>query len=218
MIRSWGVPLKGTPRGAVEVLYGTKQLAYSELFVDLDTGDDIAVDLKQPVMKIITVKIPKESLPGQPAKPADRKAKKYLLKLKPFEYFEKGSDPKVGLKSRAVLQSLRRPMCSAHQLKEEGLSLLRNGLYSKAIRHFHFLLLCIKKRKRWSLSDHLLTRYINWCILELKRAKLVLKAIGLDTDMLREAAKRHPHWRRRSRGLGPDRNRVFILDESYQTT
>jgi hypothetical protein len=203
VIKSFGVPLKRTPKDAVEVLYGTEQLTKGEL---------------TPSMKGVATKrcFVVERLPaspyGQTYTRSDQKVKKNLLKLEPSEYFERSSDPKFGLRERAALQTLKSTLYNIQDLKSSALLGLRIGMKSDGLHLLHRLLQSIKRRKRWSLYDHLISRYILWNIGEIKQAKLVLAAIGLEPCDLRHALRVTVARTRFPRA------RCFVLDESYQTS
>jgi len=188
--------------GAVEVLHGPEALTYGEITPSSKR--------KEPIMRSIIVEIPPASPLAVPYTREEHKAKKNLLKLQPFEYFERSSDPKFGLRERAALQSLKGSLNKVQEVRLSTLKMLRAGLKTDGLHILHRSVQCIKRRSKWSLYDHLLTRYLLWSILEIKRAKLVLLAIGLEPDCLRHSL----NVGRTRKGL--PRTRLFVLDESYQ--
>jgi len=188
----------------VDVLHGREGLTYGEIAPSSKR--------KEPTMRSIVVEIPPASPLAVPYTREEHKAKKNLLKLKPFEYFEKSSDPKFGLRERAALQSLKASLNKVQEVRLSAFKMLRGGMKTDGLHLLHRSVQSIKRRRKWSLYDHLLTRYLLWSILEIKRAKLVLSAIGLDSDLLRHSL----NVGRTRTGL--PRTRLFVLDESYQTS
>jgi len=202
-VKSFGFPSKRNPDGAKEVVYGPERLLFEELESSKKT---------QPVMRYMTVPI-LDSKIRNPVGKAHRSVKKKLLNLKPWEYLSRSSDPKFGLRERAVLQSLKPRIAQVVQLKEESLKEIRTGSKANGLRSLHRVLQCINRWRGWTLCDHLMYRMVLWAIRELTRAKLVLGALGLTNLDLSDPFLRD-HRGERSGGR---RSVFFVNDGEYNT-
>jgi len=193
-VKSFGLPLRRRPDGAVKVLHGPDKVSYRHLVRQKAT-------LSVPVVKFITVKVsePDTSPPwtisskrkvvrGVTAPPKEeRTLKKKLLELKPWEYLKASSDPKFGLRERAFLKSLKHQFYNLWNLMEDALKEVRTGRPRKAKRCLNSILRIRKEFPEWSLGDHLVYRYAQWAMGQVVSATQVLRALGISSQDIREA-------------------------------
>jgi hypothetical protein len=219
VVRSWGLPSKRRPKGAVKVLYGPTKLPYRKLkssmrtvpmekLLTVELGEDSSNNFQYPMGELSRSAtsqcddIPFSKIKGQ--------TKKNLLDLKPWRYFKAMSDPKFELRGRAVLQSCKRSLYNVWELMELSLKEIQSGDASKAKQRLHFLKHCFKSKIKWSLYDHLMHRYIYWCIGVLKSAKQVLVALGLTSFELRNPLLKN-YGKKTQGSLRP--SRLFVTDK-----
>jgi len=148
-----------------------------------------------------------------PLTKSEKSTKKKLLNLRPWEYFEASSNPKIGLPVRAVLQSLKAPLCYTHELLQDTLQESRSGLRPYGMKALLRLKYYFKECSDRSLREHLLTRYVHWAIGQAKSAKRVLLALGFTSQDLRDPLLRN--YVRGRNGLRT--TNLFIRDKEYTT-
>jgi hypothetical protein len=143
-----------------------------------------------------------------------RKARKDLMRLQPVEFLQAGSNPKLGLVTRAVLQSMKDQFISCFDLMQEAQKELRTGENRTAIRSLHSLKRCFKKSKnKWSIFDHLFVRFVQWAIRQVDLTKSNLRNLGLTAQDLRDALPKRP-VRHTSQREGC---RLFVSDKEFTT-
>jgi len=155
----------------VDVVYGSCKLPFGKL-------DRAARD--KPGMKHIRVTLldPK----GGSLSKGERTLKKNLLKLTPDSYYREMSNPKFGLRERAVLQSLKPRLNSVWATLQESLRELQNGWNNVATGYLYRDLNQIKARVKWTVTDHLLYRFVQWTIGQVNDAKHHLRTFGLSAQ------------------------------------
>jgi len=168
VVRAWGLPRRGKPDGAISVRYGPSRLSYGRLD---------AASRHKPCEKLFTVKL-LDSRSATLSK-ADRTLKDDILKLKPDKYYQAMSDPKIGLRTRAVLQSAKQNLNAVWVLLQDSLREIQNGYHNVATGYLHRTLTKVKEKGKWEIYDHLLFRFAQWALREIKRAKHVLSVLGL---------------------------------------
>jgi len=176
VVKAWGIPRRGLPEGAAAISYGPKKLSYRKLD---------SASRNTPCVKYITVQLP---VPGSelPSK-AKKEIKKNLFSLKPYNYYTAMSNPKMGLRERAVLQSLKPSLNAIWTLLQSSLKELQNGFRNSGTGYLHASLNKLKSVNKWTINDHLLFRFAHWANGQVKQAKHVLRVLGLEAQDIVEA-------------------------------
>jgi len=189
VVKSYGLPRKGKPAGAVEVLYGEKKLPFRKL--PRATRD-------KPMMRFIKVKLPG---PGSvPVTKGDRKTVKKLHSLHPTEYYSAMSEPERDLPVRAAMQSMKQKLNVVWDLLSASLSEMRLGFRVTAASSLHRVKHCLHVKDKWTIYDHLLSRFVQWAIDQIATAKRLLVIFGLSAQDIRLASPRDKQKDRRSFG------------------
>jgi len=182
VVRSWGLPQSGKPDGAKSIGFGRYKTPYVCL---------THAEREEPMMRSIRVPVV-DTLQRNPQNgektirtKSEKLVRKKLLAVKPFEYFERMSDPNFGLRERAALQFFKPRFVATHNLLESGLKELRTGANPTGIGALYRSKQCLHDIRNKSLSDILLIRYTQWAIGLAKSAKRVLRALGLSARELR---------------------------------
>jgi len=160
--------------GAIEVLYGTEKVSFSELCSKEKTA---------PTMRFIVVNL-SNAKDGHSLTLSDRYIKKKLLNLRPWEYFRASSDPTFRVDCRAVLQSLKPSFYAIKALMDSSLREIREGSKPFGFRCLKRMKALLMRRFKWSLKDHLIFRYVRWAIGELEHGIHTLDILGLSRQDL----------------------------------
>lgn len=200
VVRAWGLPRRGKPEGAISVGYGPGKLPFRKLD---------AASRREPCEKLIKVELldPKSASLNK----VEREVKKNLLNLRPDRYYHAMSDPKMGLRERAALQSLKPRLNSVWALLQDSLREIHNGYRNTATGYVYKILNKLSGKRKWAVSDHLLHRFTRWVIGEIKRAKRVLLILGLTAQ---EVALALPSRKRSGRRLDCAQ---LVSDKLYTT-
>jgi hypothetical protein len=204
VVKAWGLPRRGKPEGAVKVLYGPDQLSFGELSPS---------SKGKPTKKFLFVPIAETAKGSVPSK-KEREVKKILLRLKPWNYFEASSNPKLRLDARAVLQSVKPTLLCVKCVLDESLTEIRRGDRSFGFKALHRIRQCLVRQNMWTLRDHILNRYTRWAIGVVKSALRVLRALGITCQDLRNPLLKNYG----KQAYGSHRPaRLFVCDKEYTT-
>lgn len=151
---------------------------------------------------------------SEPLTKSQRLTRKNLLRVKPWDYLKESSNPHRRLPERVVLQTLKLQFVRVTDLKDDALKERREGYPAYGEKLLHRLKHSLKRLKRWRLSHHLLYRFILWMISELKQAKLVLRALGLTAEDLKDPRLRRVPFRAVGNAKRPV---LFTKGEEYNT-
>jgi hypothetical protein len=167
-------------------------------------------------MRLIEVELPPQcgGVTSWPATQDEKKARKDLMRLRPVEYLHAASNPKFGLVTRAVLQSMKDQFMSCFDLMHAAQNELKSGQPCTAQRALHSLRHRLKgKVRQWSIYDHLISRFVHWAIRQVKLTASALRNLGLTAQDLRYALPkrnvRHTSQR--------EDCRLFVVDVEFTT-
>lgn len=187
--------------------HGTAKLPYGKLKPALRA---------KPCEKLIKVELldPK----GKTLSKVERKLKSSALQLKPYEYHKASSDPGTGLRLRALLKYVKPSLDSVWNLLDESLKARRLGLADTARLQLFKIKHCLKEKRVWAVSDHLVYRFTHWAIGQIHCAIRTLDAIGLSPIdiQLSSNAGRKGKSRRNLSALLPRRGKVDNTSVGYK--
>jgi len=216
VVVSYGLPHRGRPSWAASVKYKVHRRgpALSNAELTPSMREEPCYRLYKAPLVPETPKDDQVSW-SQVLSKKERATAKILRSIKPSEYLAVSSHSSTKMRVRAALQSLKPDLLKVNSIYNDALAELRRGDRTFGTKALHSLRRRLWERGKFSIYDHLLHRYILWTIGELKRAKLVLSALGITCQDLRNPLLKN--YGKDVRG-SPKRPLLFVVDKEYLPT